>query len=193
MQVRRIRPFLGSERIDLLEAIDPMGSLSRAAKRVDLSDKAALDAVDTINNLAEKPVLIRARGVQHGGGSYLTEHGREFVRLYRPLESGYQQLLTHLQAQVGNFDHLNELLKAITMKTSARNQLRGTVKTIRQGSVSAEIGLDIGDGLEIFANITNESVEDLRLVPGREAIALSRQRSEGPAGGRPHADGNRDL
>ena len=58
------------------------------------------------------------------------------------------------------------------MKTSARNQLRGTVKAIRQGSISAEVVLDIGDGLEIFANITNEAVEDLRLVPGREAVAL---------------------
>ncbi|MGO9632820.1 MAG: TOBE domain-containing protein [Steroidobacteraceae bacterium] len=166
------RRFPASERIDLLEAIGQMGSVSRAAQRLNLTYKAAWDAVDAINNLAEKPVLIRAPGGHLGCGGYLTEHGREFVRLYRLLESGYQRLLTQMQAQVGNFDQLNELLKAITMKTSARNQLRGTVKAIRQGSISAEVVLDIGDGLEIFANIANEAVEDLRLVPGRDAVAL---------------------
>jgi molybdate transport system regulatory protein len=169
---RRGLRFLGSERIDLLEAIDRMGSISQAAKRVDLSYKAAWDAVDAINNLAEKPVLIRASGGHHGGGSYLTQHGREIVRLYRLLESGYQRLLAQMQAQVGDFERLNELLKAITMKTSARNQLRGTVRSVRAGSVAAEVVLDIGDGLDICASITNEAVEDLRLVPGREAVAL---------------------
>jgi molybdate transport repressor ModE-like protein len=60
-----------------LEAIDRRGSISQAAKDVDLSYKAAWDAVDAMNNLAEQPLLIRAIGGQHGGGSYLTAHGRE--------------------------------------------------------------------------------------------------------------------
>jgi molybdate transport system regulatory protein len=58
------------------------------------------------------------------------------------------------------------------MKTSARNQFRGTVKTVEKGAVNADVILDLGDGLEIFANITNEAVEDLQLEPGREAVAL---------------------
>jgi molybdate transport system regulatory protein len=161
-----------NERIDLLEAIDRMGSISGAAKQLDLSYRFAWDAVDAINNLAEEPVLICASGGHPGGGSYLTERGREMVRMHRLLESGYQRLWAQIQAQVGDFDQLNALLKAITMKTSARNQFRGTVKTIRPASVSADVVLDIGDGLEIVASITNEAVEDLRLAPGRAAIAL---------------------
>jgi molybdate transport system regulatory protein len=164
--------FPASERIDLLEAIDQVGSISRAAQRLDLSYRAAWDAVDAINNLAGKPVLIRAAGGEHGCGSYLTAHGREFVRLYRLLESGYRHLMAQLRAEVGDFNELHELLRSIAMKTSARNQFRGTVKAIRQASISAEVVLDIGDGLEICANITNEAVEDLQLFPGREAIAL---------------------
>ncbi len=58
------------------------------------------------------------------------------------------------------------------MKTSARNQFRGKVTAVRKGSVNADVILDLGDGLEIFANITNEAVEDLQLQPGREAVAL---------------------
>jgi molybdate transport system regulatory protein len=58
------------------------------------------------------------------------------------------------------------------MKTSARNQFRGTVKTVEKGAVNADVILDLGDGLEIFANITNDAAEDLQLKPGREAVAL---------------------
>jgi len=58
------------------------------------------------------------------------------------------------------------------MKTSARNQFSGTVKAVRKGAVNANVILDLGNGLEIFANITNEAVEDLDLKPGRNALAL---------------------
>jgi len=37
------------------------------------------------------------------------------------------------------------------MKTSARNQYPGRVKHISKGAVNADVVLDIGDGLEIFA------------------------------------------
>lgn len=137
-----------------------------------MSYRVAWDAVDTINNLAAKPVLIRAAGGPHGSSGYLTEYGRDVVRMYRRLESGYQRLLMQVQADVCDFEQLTALLKAITVKTSARNQFRGSVKTICAGAVSAEVALDIGDSLEIIAAITNDAVEDLRLAPGHEAIAL---------------------
>jgi molybdate transport system regulatory protein len=169
---RRGRKYLGGDRIDLLEAIERLGSISQAARHLEVSYKAAWDAADAMNNLAEKPLLVRATGGQHGGGSHLTEHGREVVRLYRLLESGHRRLLTRMQTKVHDFDQLNQLLKAIAMKTSARNQYRGKVKTVRKGAVNADVILDLGDGLEIFANITNEAVEDLQLQCGREAVAL---------------------
>jgi len=164
--------YLGGNRIRLLEAIERLGSISQGAKDVQLSYKAAWDAVDAMNNLAERPLLIRAPGGKHGGGSHLTAHGHEIVRLYRLLESGYQRLLGQMQAQSHDFDALNEFLRAITVKTSARNQFRGTVKSVRKGAVNADVLLDLGDGLTIFANITNDAVADLRLARGREATAL---------------------
>jgi molybdate transport system regulatory protein len=169
---RRRRRVSGSERIDLLEAIDRVGSISQAAKCVDMSYRAAWDAVDTINNLAAKPVLIRASGGPLGCRGYLTEYGRDVVRMYRRLESGYQRLLTQMQAEVCDFEQVGALLKALTMRTSARNQFRGTVRTIRNGAVSAEVALHVCDGLDIVAIITNDAVEDLRIAPGCEAIAL---------------------
>jgi molybdate transport system regulatory protein len=58
------------------------------------------------------------------------------------------------------------------MKTSARNQFWGTVTSVRKGAVNADVVLDLGDGLTIFANITNEAVDELRLQSGRKAAAL---------------------
>lgn len=58
------------------------------------------------------------------------------------------------------------------MKTSARNQFFGTVKSIQIGAVNAEVILDIGGGSSLAAIITNKSVEHLGLAVGTEAYAL---------------------
>lgn len=58
------------------------------------------------------------------------------------------------------------------MKTSARNQLRGMVTAVHKGAVNADVLLDHGGGVTIFANITNEAVDELGLKPGKPATAL---------------------
>ncbi len=58
------------------------------------------------------------------------------------------------------------------MKTSARNQFRGTISKVVKGAVNGDVIIDLGDGLEIFANITNDAIDDLQLAPGKTAIAV---------------------
>lgn len=169
---RKGRNFLGGYRIELLEQIGRTGTLTQAAKAVGLSYKAAWDAVDAMNNLAEKPLVIRAAGGRAGGRSTLTDHGQRAVELYRLLESGWRQLLKRMQAELDDLDGLNDLMRAITVRTSARNELRGTVKIVRKGAVNSDVVLDVSDGVEVFASITNEAVEELDLRPGRTAFAL---------------------
>lgn len=151
-----------SARIDLLERIDMQGSIALAASDVGLSPKAARDAVDTLNNLSEEPLLIRAPGSQHGGG-YLTEDGRKLVHLFRRWQAQHARLAAPLN---------DPLLQAVRLRTSARNQLGGRVKRVDAGTVTAEVTLDLGDGLELTASVTNEAVEELDLRPGRVAVAL---------------------
>lgn len=169
---RKGQTLAGAKRIELLEAIERMGSITRAAQEAGLSYKAAWDSLDAMNNLARKPLVVRATGGLHGGGSYITQHGRELVRLYRLLESGHRRLLSRMQAQVHDLTMLSELMKAIVMKTSARNQFWGRVTAVRKGAVNADVILDVGGGVEIFANITHEAVTELDLRPGRNAMAL---------------------
>ena len=63
----------------LLEAIDLYGSISQAAKHVPLSYKAAWDAVDAMNNLADTPLVERSTGGKAGGGT-LEAHQKNMTR-----------------------------------------------------------------------------------------------------------------
>ena len=89
---RADKAFLGGDRIDLLEAIDRFGSITRAAREVGVSYKTAWDAVDAMNNAAERPLVERAAGGLGGGGTMLTDEGKETVRLYRVLQGEHQQV-----------------------------------------------------------------------------------------------------
>lgn len=57
------------------------------------------------------------------------------------------------------------------MKLSARNIIPGTVKEIRKGATTSHVVLDVG-GKIITSSITNEAVEDLKLVVGQKASAV---------------------
>lgn len=57
------------------------------------------------------------------------------------------------------------------MALSARNQLPGTIKSIKPGAVMAEVILDV-NGLEVVAAITRTSVESLGLKEGDRATAI---------------------
>jgi molybdopterin-binding protein len=51
------------------------------------------------------------------------------------------------------------------MELSARNQLKGTVKSVELGAVMAEVVVDVG-GQEVVSVITRHSVERLQLKQG---------------------------
>jgi molybdate transport system regulatory protein len=58
------------------------------------------------------------------------------------------------------------------LKTSARNQFKGKVKSATAGAVNAEIVLELAGGQTVVAIVTNESLNELGLKPGLEATAL---------------------
>jgi molybdopterin-binding protein len=57
------------------------------------------------------------------------------------------------------------------LKLSARNQLSGTVSSIRKGEAIANVALDVA-GQRLVASITVEAVEELGLVEGSEVTAV---------------------
>jgi molybdopterin-binding protein len=61
--------------------------------------------------------------------------------------------------------------REIDMKLSARNVLKGKITEVKKGTTTAHVLIDIG-GVIVTASITNESVDDLKLVVGQSAYAV---------------------
>ena len=54
---------------------------------------------------------------------------------------------------------------------SARNQFKGTVKSVKLGEVMAEVVVTVGD-IEVVSAITRTSAEQMGLRPGDEVTAV---------------------
>ena len=164
---------IGSDRIRLLEAIGEKGSISAAAKSVGLSYKGAWDAVQALNNLFERPLVTAQPGGKAGGAAAITPAGQAVVLALRQVEGELSGVVSQLEQRLaGESVRLEDFIRSLSMKTSARNALRGVVSRVTDGVVSSEVALKISDQVEIIAVITKESVKDLGLEPGRPAMAL---------------------
>ncbi|WP_175921516.1 TOBE domain-containing protein [Burkholderia latens] len=162
----------GATRIALLAAIGETGSITRAAKAVGLSYKAAWDAIDTMNNLAGEPLVTRSTGGKGGGGTTLTPRATSLITAFRTIEREHRRFIDAASAAVSGFDVDWALIGRIGMKTSARNQLFGKVESIVRGTVNDEVTLVLPGGQAIVAVLTHESADALGLQPGAAACAL---------------------
>jgi len=57
------------------------------------------------------------------------------------------------------------------MKLSARNQLRGTVRSVNEGAAVANVEIDV-QGQRLVASVTVEAVNDLALAEGDQVTAV---------------------
>jgi molybdate transport system regulatory protein len=114
----------------------------------------------------------RMTGGKSGGGTRLTEAGKELIRKYRIINEEHAKFLTGLEDKMEDASTLYKFLKRISMKVSARNIFAGTVEKIAKGAVNSEVDLLLKGGNRIIAIITNESVESLGLKQGTDAYAI---------------------
>jgi molybdate transport system regulatory protein len=73
-------------KIDLLEAIRKVGSLSRGARLIGMSYRRARMLIDSFKGAFREPVTRAVRGGPGGGGFVLTQFGEELVDCDRNLE-----------------------------------------------------------------------------------------------------------
>jgi len=78
---------IGPGKISLLEAIEETGSITAAAKHLDMSYRRAWLLLDELNRCLRKPAVDSAKGGSHGGGSEVTATGRRIITLYRRVEA----------------------------------------------------------------------------------------------------------
>jgi molybdate transport system regulatory protein len=164
---------VGASRVALLEAIRDHGSITAGAKAVGLSYRAAWDAVQALNNLFDQPLVRSQTGGAGGGAAQVTELGETLIGAFRFVDDELDRAFGRLGSRPPRpGDAFGGFLWRLSMKTSARNALSGTIDKVVDGAVNAEVTLDIGDGHKIIAIVTRESVDSLGLHPGGRAVAL---------------------
>lgn len=169
---------MGGDRVRLLAAIRDHGSISAAARAIGLSYKAAWDAVNTMNNVFGQPLVEAAPGGRSGGKTALTPAGHQVIAAFHTIQEELGRAVAALAARLGAPDSPTALtdpssiLWSLLMKTSARNTFRCKVTQVIEGPVNAEVLMDLTDGQHLSAIITDRSVRDLALAPGKEVFAL---------------------
>ncbi|MFW1784006.1 winged helix-turn-helix domain-containing protein [Acinetobacter nosocomialis] len=83
----------GPGKADLLEAIARTGSISQAAKSMNMSYRRAWQLVDTMNQCFETALVETQTGGTHGGGAAVTALGHKVLEHYRQMEINARQAL----------------------------------------------------------------------------------------------------
>jgi len=96
---------LGPGKVQLLEAIDETGSISAAARAMEMAYRHAWVLIEDLNQCFGEPVVATATGGRTGGGATLTPLGRELVRRFRALERRAQRAVAAdvaaIEARIG--------------------------------------------------------------------------------------------
>jgi len=159
----------GIKRIKLLEKIDETGSMSKAANVVGMSYKAAWDAIDKMNNLAEEPLVIKVTGGKSGGGSTLTSFARELIRTFYDLTEAQDRTLEQMEGE--------KKTGISFFLASTKNLFSCHVVSVLSGDVNSTVGLQLRGADALAAVITRESVIRLALEKGDRIYALVNESS----------------
>ena len=90
---------MSDKRIDILARIAECGSISEAARRCNVSYKAAWQALETLHNLAGVALVSKAVGGSGGGGAALTTAGRRVLAVAREMEHARAEVLARVAAR----------------------------------------------------------------------------------------------
>jgi molybdate transport system regulatory protein len=92
--------FLGKGRIQLLQLIIAHGSISKAAKAMEMSYKRAWDLINSMNTQASKPLVTTQTGGKSGGGTLVTPEGIEAIEAYQALQNRFKAFLLQENQQL---------------------------------------------------------------------------------------------
>ena len=85
---------LSEWRVELLEAIDAYGSLSRAAEALDIPYRTAWERVKATESEIGFRLLDSESGGLDGGGSRLTPQAQDLCRRFRRVSGGIQEVVS---------------------------------------------------------------------------------------------------
>jgi molybdate transport system regulatory protein len=85
--------FFGPGPLELLERIEETGSISNAAKAMNMSYKKAWELINHLNAQTNFPLVVPQAGGEKGGGSTLTPDALELIKYYKALRKRFKTFL----------------------------------------------------------------------------------------------------
>ncbi|KYH41041.1 MAG: conserved hypothetical protein, molybdenum transport protein ModE related [Candidatus Bathyarchaeota archaeon B26-2] len=155
------RPLLGRGGADILEAIENEGSISGASKKLGMSYRYVWNYLERMRRILGRPVVRAFKGGKKGGGAELTELGKNLLREYRRMEAYVVGLLGD-----------EEYWEAVGLRISARNTLKGIVKEVEKGEITAKVKVEVEAPTLVTALISREAVEELDIKVGDQVKAV---------------------
>lgn len=168
----RLAGRLDGRFFDLLAALALTGSLQKAARAAGYSYKGAWLVLDAAGALTHAPLVETTTGGRGGGGSRLTAEGQALLAAWHALQSRHAAFLHEQEAWLADQPQLQQLLKRMSMKTTARNQFSGQVSAVNTGPATTAVRVALPGGGEVTASLTTAAAEELGVKVGQEALAL---------------------
>jgi molybdate transport system regulatory protein len=85
--------FLGYGRIALLERIREYGSITKAAKALEMPYRKAWILIDSMNRQVPKPFVVTSAGGRKGGGTRVTPEGEKAISVFWKIHEKFQKFL----------------------------------------------------------------------------------------------------
>lgn len=164
--------FLGLGRVALLKEIEKTGSINAAAKNMKMSYKAAWERINSMNELADEPLMTRTTGGKGGGGTTLTPYARELIKTYERLDELHREFMKRFATAGDDPEHLARILARTFLTTSARNQLPCKIEEINTDALNANIRLALHGGVSLISGITAKSAKNMGLEAGSDVYAI---------------------
>lgn len=95
---------IGPGKIQLLERISELGSISAGGRALDMSYRRAWELIDELNQIFGQPVVDPRSGGKKGGGATLTPFGQRLIARYREIERA---------AALASAEHLAALMQEL--------------------------------------------------------------------------------
>ena len=156
------QPLIGKGGAKILETIKEVESISKAAKKAEMSYRYVWNYLAKLEkNLGEPVVKTFKGGSKGGGGAILTKLGITLLSEYNRAECYMGELMG---------DETN--WEDVGLKISARNKLSGTVESVEKGIITAKVKIKIDAPAVITAIISKEAIEELDVKAGDSIEAV---------------------